>query len=124
MRLLPIGLLIVCLSANSAWVSIGESESGNMEIFIDPKLIRKESTSSFTWLLKNFNTPYNGAMSHQTYNEIDCLKKRLRTLQLSQHSEQWAKGKVIFTAQYPNSDWVYAPPGSGAAVIVDVVCTK
>lgn len=123
MRLLPLMLLVVCCSASAEWVIVSTSDSA--VFFVDKDKIRRQGNIRRYWVLSNFLTEQkNGAWSWRSLDEINCKEETQRLIEMSMHTETWAKGETISIAKNNDQGWDQIPPGTVIENISKFVCSK
>jgi hypothetical protein len=107
------------------WVEIAVSEKG-VKSHIDPTTVRKNGNFSIVWTMDNFPKAQNiggvkNARSFRSRMEYDCKTDRMRSLSVSAHSEQNARGETLGQQDFP-THWADIPPNSIGITIFNLVC--
>lgn len=123
MRLLPLMLLVVCCSASAEWQKVGETDDAYF--YVDTDTIRRQGNIRRFWSLKNFfYVGKNGVLSRKEFEEINCKEEQYKYLEISNHSEHWAEGKVLDIFSYKDSEWIRIPPKTTIEIVLKFVCKK
>jgi hypothetical protein len=121
-------LFLVCLMllAGSVWAEwIKADESEEAQFFYDPSTIRIEGKMRRVWRLQNLKQRGQySEMSRRMRMEYDCMNERSRILADSFHSEPMAGGKTLHSDDTDDIIWREIPPGTIAAVMLQIVCSK
>lgn len=126
MRLLPLMLLVVCCSASAEWVLMTSSGDGSIDVFIDPKSVKPNSSYPHimrVWTLINLKEKGRyGERSLSAYEEHDCGEGRYRLLTHSLFSGSMGGGKII-KSDRNTSDWSFIRPDSLGDPIHKLLCS-
>ncbi len=128
LKLLPLTLLPVCITAAADWVNVGDTRHLKFEKYIDPDKVTQSGPMASmrqTWEIGNYLEPGSDRVaSVKTLAEYDCQNRKLRVLREFWFTEPWAKGKEITPAQFNQapSDWSAISPKSVGDTIIDIVC--
>ena len=112
-------------SAAAAWVELGRDEPEALTVYTDPTTIRKADNIVKMWVLFDYKTAR--AVGRQTYRseraqqEYDCKEERVRALCFTDHSENMAKGAVVFRISMPG-DWAPVERGSVNEILEKAAC--
>lgn len=122
-KLLLVGLMLLAGSAWAEWVKDNESEEA--QFFYDPDTIRKDGNMRRVWRLQNLKQRGQySEMSRRMRMEYDCINERSRILADSFHSEPMAGGKTLHSDDADDIIWREIPPGTIAAAMLKIVCSK
>ena len=94
------------------------------EFFIDPQTISRDLNIARFWSYVNFNSPsakLGETKSMRSFEEMDCSKRTLVTLNLSSFSDRDLNGKMTDTWN-PKKEITYISPNSINEVFFNVVC--
>ena len=123
---------VFCVSwispASSDWVQFDQTE--NMVVYLDLETVTQSGPD--IWIIDNLVDfylpqvahPVNESITFQSFVrriEIDCAKRRQKTLDIVFYERVGAGGSEVFRAEI-NSTWKPTPPGMGNALLVDMVC--
>jgi hypothetical protein len=119
-KLFLVFLMLLAGAAWAEWVVYNQSESSTH--YFDPATIRKDGNMRRVWTIQNFEQRgTDGQMSNRAQFEYDCKEERYRFLDISQHSEPMAGGKVL-TMEIGSGLWRGIAPGTISASMLDIVC--
>lgn len=115
--------LIVSGNATAEWVSSGDNESSAN--YFDPTATLKEGSRAKMWSMGDFKAPQflnqKRFMSIKLLMEYECKEEQSRTLYISLHSKNMAKGEVVHTVTDPGN-WTPIPPASVVAANRAIAC--
>ena len=121
-KLFIVFVMLLAGSAWAEWVMVGESEEAHS--FYYPTTIRKEGNMRRVWQLSNLKRRgVDGEMSRRLRVEYDCKQERYQLLDVSEHSEPMASGKLL-SAEIGSGRWTGAAPGTSSMSILEIVCAK
>ena len=121
-KLLFVGLMMLTSSAWAEWVIFSKDEEATF--YYDPATIRKDGNTRRVWTLQNLKQRHaDGEMSRRGRMEYDCKQERFQVLDISQHSEPMAGGKVL-TVEIGSGTWRGIAPGTINESILNIVCAK
>lgn len=108
------------------WVKVGGDKADAH--YANPSTIRRNGVMVKMWDIVDFTKaqqdksikPYKSIKEQVEY---DCEEERLRFLSSSWHSENMAKGNVVFSDDEP-SKWIAVSPNSRASGLWSVACGK
>ena len=118
-------MLLISAPAGAEWVKLGETDEDTF--YVDPAtvqighfdFIRRASTIQ----IPKRSDPQSGAKSSRSWDEYDCMEKKLRNLVGSWFSEPMAAEVKAFTIpKNVPSAWMYIPPGPAPAAALEFVC--
>lgn len=119
-KLLLIFLFLPALSF-ADYIFLGKNDSQD-EFFIDPETIYREKNISRFWVYVNFDSPEAGfEKSIRSFEEIDCNKRILITLNLSSFSDYDLKGELTDTWN-PTKEITYIAPDTINELFFNAVC--
>lgn len=123
MRLVLSALLLAVAAPGWAeWERVEETDT--QVVYIDPATIRKIGQMRRVWLMHDLKKRApDGDMSRRTFEEHDCVGKRVRGLSGSTHTGPKLGGQTLWSGPL-SSDWHYIPRGSVAATVHRIICTK
>jgi len=122
MRFVLMLLLIAAVPAWAEWVKV--TEAGGISFYIDRATIRKKGDMRRVWVLQDLKEAgYRSEMSRRGLEEYDCEEERYRILTASSHSGPMAGGDVLGIDDSPG-EWSYIGPGTPAAIMLGIVCSK
>ena len=120
-------LFLVCLMmlAGSAWAEWEmSSESDIVTYYFDPATIRKDGNMRRVWQIQDLrNRGKGGEMSARMRMEYDCKEERLRILDISEHTEPMAGGRLSHS-QTGSGTWRGIAPNTNSSVMLEIVCAK
>jgi hypothetical protein len=120
-KLFLVFVMLLSGSAWAEWVELNETE--DTTFFYDPDTIRKDGNMRRVWRLQNLKQlNENGVMSRRIRVEYDCKQERFRILDLTSHSEPMARGTIVFNDV--SGEWTGIPPRTGAAIMLNLVCSN
>jgi hypothetical protein len=120
-------LFLVCLlmltgSVWAEWVLVNKLE--DIQFFYDPTTIRNEGNMRRVWTLQNLKQRGAiGEMSRRIRQEFDCKQERYQLLDISEHSEPMAGGKVLTTG-IGSGVWRGIAPGTNSTSLLEIICSK
>ena len=127
-NLIALLLLLNSSFAFADWVKINGGTDRLSEKFIDEKTIRQTgpmNTMRRIWDLSNMlkGRP-DKVLSVKSYMEYDCKDLRIRTLEESKFSEQWAQGKSLYetSKDAPPGNWRKLSKGGVSETVFNLVC--
>lgn len=124
-KLFSIASVIFLFSMNpcdAKWTLVSNGYLGS--IYLDFATLKKHKNTVTAWQLQNLSkADLYGVWSRRLLVEVDCLKDIRRIMYLSSHSEQMAKGKVIFV-NGRTSSWEQPLPKSLAEKSHNAICEK
>jgi len=97
-------------------LNIGETEI----VFYDFKKADRRDGTASVWVLHDYGTPRNGALSHTARIQIDCGKGKWRLNSFQTWSERQRNGVLMLEGE--TSDWRTIPPEGVVELLSDRVC--
>ena len=117
-------LALLATPAVADWVSMGMTEDGEGDVYLDPATIRKDGTLRKVWeLVDNKQGKLSGAMSSRTHMEYDCSAATRRNLTRTTHSGPMAGGNILMMG-LEAGEWTPVAPSSAAESALKFVCGK
>jgi hypothetical protein len=127
-KLLPLLLLMLCMTSSAEWVRVGGAHPLKFEQYIDPDNVKQSGPMAImrqVWEMKNYPEPAkDSGASIKTLVEYNCQNRQLRVLKEFLFTEPWAKGKEISppATDQAAGGWTQITPGSSGEAIIDIVC--
>lgn len=120
-KLLATLLILGAAPVWAEWVLYDNSIDGNVRFFYDPSTV-KGGNIKRAWDKAELKTPMeSGALSFRSYNEIDCVKEKIRVLQLEAFSKAELAGKTVGSFSEPTG-WDYVAPNTIEKRLFNIVC--
>ena len=105
------------------WYLVSTGTSGN-KFYVNPSTIKRDGVLRRYWELLDLAQPTRtGAMSLRAFKELDCVRERLRTLQLTSFIGSMATGQVHATDDEAGN-WSQIAPDSNAEQVMKYVCAR
>lgn len=121
-------IMLLAVAGNNAraeWVKVGSSETDIL--FADPTSIIKSAYKVKMQALYNYKTAIKVAgvafLSAVAQEEFDCKQRQSRTLYFSFHSNNFGKGKKVYTDPDPQK-WEPVRQGSARETLWIFACNK
>lgn len=110
-------------SAWAEWEVVNINASGTTYAHLSKTTVQKinKSTVRFWGMLDLKNPEAIGTKSYVVFQEVDCLNKRIRTLDFSAFSGSMGQGLRISNINKP-SDWIFATPTSAISYTIEAGC--
>lgn len=119
-------LLLVMAASNSAvaaWVKVSEDERSVIYANLEP--IRETGNEVKLWWMSDFKTAQTSNddmyLSSRRQYEFDCQKGEYRPLFFSRHSENMAKGMVVYSNS-ATGEWKRVPPNTVGEILLKFAC--
>jgi hypothetical protein len=123
-RLLFLFLLTVCSPSWAEWVHISTVE--NIEFYYEDKSIRRNGEVSKMWtLFSGLNDSIEGK-NYQSFSRLysyDCKNEVTKVLRIVFYSGVVSQGKVVFSHEYKNDNWVSVRPGTLEGKALEIACS-
>ena len=117
-------LALLTTPVMAEWVSMGMTEDGEGEVYLDPATIRKDGKLRKVWeLVDNKQSKLSGEMSSRTHVEYDCGESRYRNLTRTTHSAPMAAGRILMMG-LEAGEWSPISPRSASESALKLVCSK
>ena len=126
-KLLLLIILLPPALAQAEWTWVSTLSGGEVTVYVDSATIKRNGNVVEFSTLIDYATvrTLSGApfQSATMQDEIDCARKRSRTLAVSSHSEAMAGGHVVSTST-GYAAWAPVAPKTVPAAILKFVCKK
>jgi hypothetical protein len=120
--LLILALMLLATSARAEWFKYAETDGA--DLYYDPATIRREGNLRRVWEIQDLKQlGGSGELSRRVLNEFDCKDERVRSLSVSGHSGQMARGNALLSISQTN-EWTYIPPDTIFGVLLRIVCKE
>ena len=115
--------LLPNISYADDWLFVHEVGEGKNKqyTYIDVSTIKVVDGYVYFWFMNDYETTAGGANSDKVFNQGDCKKKGIKTLEYVTFTRNMGKGKKIFEFTPPD-EWKYPSPETGWYNILDKVC--
>ena len=118
-------LLAVCCSASAEWLLVDQSNKAKH--FVNLENIKRRGDLVEIWQITNLFAPDDdGTLSRRGLEQHDCRNDKWRLLDVSFHSDHWAKGRIISSQSYEEAEakWQRTPPETVGETIHKMACKK
>lgn len=127
MHRIILALLLAVASNSAAAIWIKVSEGANLSVYADPEVARETSNRVKLWWVVDFKTVQaSGGEAHLSSKkqyEFDCKEEKYRPLFSSKHSENMAKGNVVYSSSR-NGEWAEVPPKTNGKLLLKFACAE
>lgn len=118
-----LGVLPIAAEAVS-WTPYIDGENGTV-YYVDTDSLQRDDDVIRFWEIGNHaRRGSNGSMSSRTFWQGDCKGQRALVMAVALFSEQMAKGKTLFSVDFPESkqEWTFAAPGTLLGRKLEILC--
>lgn len=108
------------------WSKVATNKDGNKDYFLDFLSLREIDNYNYQWILINYLDNSNDFKSEVAYATVDCEKKKIQEIILTQYSKKFAKGETqlheLLTGEL--LDWIDFPSNSVGEMIIESSCNR
>ena len=106
------------------WSKVAVNKNGDKEFYLDFLSLREIDNYNYQWILINYLDDSNDYKSEIAYATVDCEKKKIQEIILTQYSKEFAKGETQFHELLTGEllEWLDFPSNSVGGMIIESSC--